>query len=258
VIITAYFDESGTHKDAPLTAMAGYVGDQQQWQEFNVRVRELFADFGVRQFHLVDLRHSDKDFAGWSIEKKIQLTVELQHIANETLESGVTVFLSEETYQKHYCSLDWPRKVRRDTKYCILFRACMGFALACMGFALDRVLRTERWAPLKELRVVLEDGHKNAQGVETFYNSVRRQYDGKSGNLAPLRFANKDCLPIASADLIAGSALRVETGGKPIGTARHPTKADVSYRGNLWRVFIERETLLSLYNQAVDGRAHRR
>jgi hypothetical protein len=69
-----------------------------------------------------------------------------------------------------------------------------------MGITLDKVLHTERWAPLTELRVVLEDGHKHAGDVERFYNSVRRQYDGESGALAPLRFANKDCLPIASAD----------------------------------------------------------
>ena len=135
MIITAYFDESGTHKDAPLTVVAGYVGDERQWQDFNVRVGELFAEFGVRQFHLVDLRHSKKDFAGWSIDKKIQLTDELQHIANEALESGVTAFSREETYQKHYRSLDWPREAQRDTKYCILFRACMAITL-------DFVLRT--------------------------------------------------------------------------------------------------------------------
>jgi hypothetical protein len=156
VIITAYFDESGTHKGAPLSAIAGYVGDEQQWQEFNVRVRKLFADNDVRKFHLVDLWHSKGNFAGWIIDKKIQLTDELQHIANETLESGVTAFLSEENYQKHYCSLDWPRKARKDTKYCILFRACVGFTL-------DKVLHTERWAPIKELRVVLEARRKALQ-----------------------------------------------------------------------------------------------
>jgi hypothetical protein len=244
VIITAYFDESGTHKDAPLSVMAGYVGDEQQWQDFNERVGDLFAEFGVRQFHLVDLKHSDGDFAGWSIDQKIQFTDELQHIANETLESGVTTFLGEEAYQKHYCSLDWPRKAQRDTKYCILFRACMHFTL-------DAVQHTERWALLTELRVVLEDGHKHAGDVERFYNSERRQYEGESVTLAPLRFANKDCLPIASADLIAGSALRLWTGGKPIGAAKRSTKADVSYRGNLWRVLIEREQLLDLYSLAV-------
>ena len=120
-----------------------------------------------------------------------------------------------------------------------------------MHFILEAVQHTERWAPLQELRVVLEDGHKHAGDVERFYNSERRQYDGESVTLAPLRFANKDSLPIASVDLIAWSALRIETGGKPIGAAKYPTKADVSYRGNLLRVPIEREQLLDLYNLAV-------
>ena len=127
--ITAYFDESGSHADAPVTAMAGYVADERQWRQFNARVGKLFAQFGVRTFHLVDLRHSDGDFAGWSVDRKIEFTDELQHIANESLESGVTAFLSEENYQKHYCALDWPRRARKDTKYCILFRACMGITV---------------------------------------------------------------------------------------------------------------------------------
>ena len=50
-------------------------------------------------------------------------------VANETLESGITAFLREETYQKHCCSLDWPRKALRDTKYCILFRAYMAITV---------------------------------------------------------------------------------------------------------------------------------
>jgi hypothetical protein len=244
--ITAYFDESGSHADAPVTAMAGYVADERQWQRFNARVGELFAQFGVREFHLVDLRHSRGDFGGWSVDRKIELTDELQHIANQSLERGVTAFLSEENYQKHYCALGWPRRARKDTKYCILFRACMGFTV-------DSVPRTPRWAIGEEpqLGVVLEDGHKNAGDVQRFYETMIRQFDGLPRALAGLSFANKDCLPIAAADLIAGAALTWETGGKPIGFAKHPTKADVSHPGNLWRVSIEPEQLLDLYHQAV-------
>jgi hypothetical protein len=56
--ITAHFDESGSHTGAPVTAMAGYVADERQWQRFNARVAELFAQFGVSEFHSVDPRHS--------------------------------------------------------------------------------------------------------------------------------------------------------------------------------------------------------
>jgi hypothetical protein len=245
--ITAYFDESGSHTGAPVTAMAGYVADERQWQRFNARVGELFAQFGVSEFHLVDLRHSSGDFAGWSVDRKIELTDELQHIANESLESGVTAFLSEENYHKHYCALGWPLGARRDTKYCILFRACMWFTM-------ESALRTPRWAfgDEPELRVVLEDGHRNAGDVRRFYESAMRKLGCPSRALAGLSFANKDCLPIAVADLIAGAALMQEAGGKPIGSAKHPSKALISYPGNLWRVSIEPEQLLDLYHQAVE------
>jgi hypothetical protein len=246
MIITAYFDESGTHAGAPLTAMAGYVADEQQWLQFNARVGDLFAQFGIQKFHLVDLRNTREDFAGWSVDRKIGLIDELQHVANESLEHGIVAFLSEENYQKHYCALDWPPRARRDTKYCLLFRACMAITV-------DSVLGTQRWAigEEPELRVVLEDGHRNAGDVQRFYEATRRRFGGNSRGLAGLSFATKDCLPIAAADLIAGSALTRETGGKLIGVAKHQTKADVSYRGNLGRVFLEKDQLQSLYDLAV-------
>jgi hypothetical protein len=33
MIFTAYFDESGTHAGAELSAMAGFVGDERQWRK---------------------------------------------------------------------------------------------------------------------------------------------------------------------------------------------------------------------------------
>jgi hypothetical protein len=70
--IMAYFDESGSHADASVTAMAGYVAAETQWLRFNAQVGKLFAQFGVREFHLVDLRHSRGNFAGWSVDRKIE------------------------------------------------------------------------------------------------------------------------------------------------------------------------------------------
>jgi hypothetical protein len=110
--------------------------------------------------------------------------------------------------------------------------------------------RTPRWAfgDEPELRVVLEDGHRNAGDVRRFYESAMRKLGRPSRALAGLSFANKDCLPIAVADLIACAALMQETGGKPIGSAKHPSKALISYPGNLWRVSIEPEQLLDLHH----------
>ena len=41
VVITGYFDESGTHGSSPLSLMAGHVGDARQWRNFEKRSEEV-------------------------------------------------------------------------------------------------------------------------------------------------------------------------------------------------------------------------
>jgi hypothetical protein len=61
---TAYFDESGTHAGSPVSVMAGFVGDARQWRKFEKRAAKLFRRFRVDVFHTIDVRRTDKDFAG--------------------------------------------------------------------------------------------------------------------------------------------------------------------------------------------------
>jgi hypothetical protein len=70
--------------------------------------------------------------------------------------------------------------------------------------------------------------------------------------LSGLSFADKkSCLPIAAADLLAYSAWGQEVGQKPIGELKTPSKADQSYRTNVARVDLNRDSLKSLHEQAV-------
>ena len=124
MVFTAYFDESGTHAGAEVSGIAGFVGNARQWRKFEKRATKLFARFRVDVFHTIDVRHSDKDFEGWKVDRKIEFLDEFQHIINDTLESGVASFIRNEDY-KYYSNLNWPKKTRRDSKYGILFRACL-------------------------------------------------------------------------------------------------------------------------------------
>jgi hypothetical protein len=120
MVLTAYFDESGTHAGAELSAMAGFVGDARQWRKFEKRTAKLFKRFRVDLFHTIDVRRSDKDFAGWTVDRKIEFLDEFHHIINDTLESGVAAFIRDDDY-KYYSGLYWPKKTRRDSKYTLLF-----------------------------------------------------------------------------------------------------------------------------------------
>jgi hypothetical protein len=196
-------------------------------------------------FHTIDVRRTDKDFAGWTVDRKIEFLDEFHLVINETLESGVSSFLRDDDYA-YYTGLSWPRRARKDSKYGILFRACLSQTI-------DTVLTVERWADGKEprLHVVLEDGHKNAEDAVRIYNWAQNRI-GQSRALAGLTFNNKkSCLPLAAADLFAYTAWGKEVGQRPIGMAKKPSKSEASYRGQLFRIMLNRDSLDSLHEQAV-------
>jgi hypothetical protein len=241
LIYTAYFDESGTH-NAELSVMAGFFGNAQQWRKFEKRVAKLFVRFGVDIFHTIDVRRTDKDFAGWSVDKKIDFLDEFQHIINETLENGVVAYITEEVYQ-YYLSLPWPKTPRRDSKYTLMFRACLASTI-------DKVaLMPSPREP--KLHIVLEDGHKNANDALRIYSWAQsRLFHARS--LAGLTFASKgDCLPVAAADLLAYSAWGNETGQKIIGKSKKPLKSSQSVKP-YWRIDIDREQIDRLHDQAIE------
>jgi hypothetical protein len=242
VDFTAYFDESGTHAGSPVSVMAGFVGDARQWRKFEKRAAKLFRRFRVDVFHTIDVRRTDKDFDGWTVDRKIEFLDEFQHIINDTLQSGVSSVIRDADYQ-YYVNLRWPKKTRHDSKYAIMFRGCLSQIIDSVGNIPNQ----------KEprLHIVLEDGHTNAQDAVRIYNWAQGRI-GQSRALAGLTFSNKsDCLPLAAADLFAYSAWGSEVGQKPIGIPRKPTKSEASYRSNSWRVDLNRDSLSSLHEQAI-------
>lgn len=239
---TAYLDESGTHQGAKVSVMAGFVGDERQWRKFEKRASKLFGRFRVDIFHSIDVRRGDDDFRGWTVDRKLRFLDEFQHIVNETLLAGVTSVLRDEDYA-YYSDLAWPKKSRRDSKYGILFRGCFAHIIDVIG----NVPNVHE----PRLRIVLEDGHKNAPDTARIYQWAQSQL-GPSRALSGLTFADKEsCLPIAAADLLAYSAWGQEVGQKPIGELRTPSKAEQSYRTNVTRVDLNKDSLKSLHEQAV-------
>jgi hypothetical protein len=229
--------------------MAGFVGDERQWRKFEKRAGKLFDRYQVDVFHTIDVRRGDADFQGWSVDRKLKFLDELQHIANDTLLSGVTSVIRKGDYE-YYSGLSWPTKARRDSKYGIMFRGCIAHVVDVIG---EIPIARE-----PHLKIVLEDGHKNAGDVSRIYKMVQDRL-GPSRLMAGLTFADKKtCLPLAAADLLAYSALGQEVGQKPIGRLRASSKSEASYRGNLFRVELNRDSLDSLHEQAIRFEEERR
>jgi hypothetical protein len=101
------------------------------------------------------------------------------------------------------------------------------------------------------LHVVLEDKHNNAEDAVRNYNWIRDRLPNQHA-LAKLTFSNKrECLPLAAADNFAYAAWGDKSGQKPIGILKRPSKSEPSYRGNAFWIDLNRDSLDSLYEQAI-------
>jgi hypothetical protein len=61
-MLTAYFDESGTHKDSKVFVIGGYVADDLQWEKFTEMWCKILSDFGLQDFHMTDFENRRKHF----------------------------------------------------------------------------------------------------------------------------------------------------------------------------------------------------
>ncbi len=89
MLLTAYFDESGTHSGSPVSVVAGYVATVIQWRAFESRWSKMLDKAGVEIFHATDLCNSQNEFYGWTEERRRTLIKEAARIIKDQTEIGL-------------------------------------------------------------------------------------------------------------------------------------------------------------------------
>jgi hypothetical protein len=79
----AFFDETGTHVGHPLTAVAGFLFDDQSINKFGALWRKRTVDLS-EPFHTIDCFHGFKQFEGWPQPQRFLLMYDLADIIIQT------------------------------------------------------------------------------------------------------------------------------------------------------------------------------
>lgn len=69
-LFEAYFDESGTHDDAPFTFVAGLIAKKSSWLSISNQWQSVLDKFQVESCHATDLNNFQGEFSGWDEEKR--------------------------------------------------------------------------------------------------------------------------------------------------------------------------------------------
>jgi hypothetical protein len=73
IVLSAYFDDSGTHGDAEIIVMAGFIGTEEQWKPFDeawaTKLKNPLPEAGkppLKRFHMANCEARQGEFIGYS------------------------------------------------------------------------------------------------------------------------------------------------------------------------------------------------
>jgi hypothetical protein len=167
MIWTAYFDESGTHDESPIMLMGGFLAPAEKWKCFDADYRHLLDDNGVSYIHGTELLHGKGQYRGWGPKTINALILSVQGLINKHLGFGFISVIRRNDYDEIYKSGQQPKKLPKDSKIGVLFRASLGF----LPEAVIRENKEE--ARQAQINVVLESGGPNPGGVVGIFNELK-------------------------------------------------------------------------------------
>lgn len=198
----AYFDESGTHDEAPFLILGGLLGTKAEFAELGKRLSSISENYGFDIFHAVDVKHGKGVFRGWSPQKKLQLAVEYSNLIEESLTAAAAASLVKEDYRSIYRADSTDRKAPKDSAYGLCFRMCLIEFLQTIEEACGY-----KRVPYR-LSVTVEDGARNVEDARRIFEETRATALAVMG-VEPLgRFevlGKTDCRELMLADFLAYS-----------------------------------------------------
>lgn len=247
MVMTAYFDESGTHgADSPVVLVAGFIAPRDQWVLFERDLSLLLAEYAVKKFHAKDFRTCKGDFKGWATVKRARFNSRFLRLADDHLSYGLSAVLRSEQYKNIYRATNFPAYARPDTQYGLCVRAVLWKAIT--------LLKGRKWD--WPVNIVMEGGARNAGDAIRVFAEVKDSLTAEYASLlGDFNFGSKADLPLAVSDSLAYAIFRLSAG-----YSMHPTEPNAAVVGPadppyyvskipLSRTLIDENTLATLRDE---------
>ncbi len=208
IMLSAYFDESGTAADSLVTCVAGYVFEPEQCVRFDAEWNDVLNAAGIKRFHMVECAQRTGEFRGRSNDECDAVARQLIGIIKRRARIGIVASISEADFEQG------------DPGWGYVF---------CLNWCLSGVaawINSQQNFPSK-ISYFFEAGH-NRQGLanKTMEDFQKRPLLMDGARYHSHSFISKsDARPIQAADLLAWQWHREWV--NRFGTIRRPRRRDL-------------------------------
>jgi hypothetical protein len=98
--VIAYFDESGTHTDATVLSVGGYMASEERWAAFDVQWQQALTDYGIEYFHMAAFENRQAQFKDWPENKRIPRLNRLMTIINRHTSVSAGMSIDRVAYER--------------------------------------------------------------------------------------------------------------------------------------------------------------
>lgn len=192
LVLIGYFDESGTHRDAEATAVAGYVSTAEQWALFESDWSKALEEYSIDHFHMTDFANRVPPYRSWTDQERRYRLARLIKIINTHALASVGVVVPTRPFDADFS---------QETKK---FVGGL-YGLACAMCFVETASLVDEKYPSAKIAHVFEQGCSSGGAVLRNYlwNSKFPQ-NKKDLKLLSLKFENKrNFVPLQAADILA-------------------------------------------------------
>jgi hypothetical protein len=199
-MLTAYFDDSGTHGNSEIVLMAGVYGHFYQWNFFSdLWAKQLAAPCPgkppLSEFHMSECQARDGEFLGW---KRVETDFLVRELGSIIIKTGIYGFGGAIPRQV------WDEFIQGDLR-----RSAGDAETMCI---INCFVKVTRWAkekmPGHKIGFVFDDRPQKKRDVQKIFDVYRGFTDGKpepgSPEITSVSFASsRKALPLQAADMLA-------------------------------------------------------